>query len=359
MNLQELGWNNRLQQAFSSLQQSNLIPARIFSENRGSYLLMSEQGELTATISGRYRNSAQTRTDLPAVGDWVAIEPQSEQVSASIHTLLPRYSTFIRKAAGFKTQEQVVAANIDYVFIVCGLDDNFNIRRIERYIALTWSSGAQPVVILNKADVISNPDQLAEMRDQVEKIALGVPIHIISALNADTISELHPYFTTGVTVALLGSSGVGKSTLINLLLNTEQQKTIATRTGDSKGRHTTTQRQLFMLPNSGMVIDTPGMRELQLWMDEETLAASFSDIKELAQHCKFRDCQHDTEPGCAVQAAITTGKLELSRLIGYSKMRRELQHLATRQQENQWQSRKADRKFGKMCRDIMKHKKNK
>jgi ribosome biogenesis GTPase / thiamine phosphate phosphatase len=358
MNIHNLGWNDTFQQAFNNVVQTDWLPARVSSENRGVITLLSEAGELTGTIAGRLRNQATSKSDFPVVGDWVCITANLNQQTATIHTILPRQTTFSRKTAGTKTEQQILSANIDYVFIITGLDHNFNIRRIERYLNLAWNSCAQPIVILNKADII-NSRVKDEITTQLSAISLTTTVHFISALTGNGISELKPYFTDHKTAALLGSSGVGKSTLTNLLLGKTQQKTAEIRAEDSKGRHTTTTRQLFVLPTGGLIIDTPGMRELQLWLDEEESATGFKDVEELAQDCKFYDCTHDVEPNCAVKAAIAAGKLDPKRLENYRKMQRELKHLATKQQETNWQTRKEQRQFGKMCRDIMKAKKNK
>ena len=356
MSLVALGWNNILQEAYDNISETNLIPARVFSVDRSMYQLMTEDGELSGTITGNFRHRVQESGDFPAVGDWVLIAVNSNEGTASIHALLPRHSKFSRKVTGTIIQEQVIAANIDTVFIVSGLDDDFNLRRIERYLSLTWNSGAQPVIILNKADQISDEEKLASIIKETEAVALGVPVYAISATTAFGTIDLAPYFSTGKTVAFLGSSGVGKSTLLNLILGRTEQKTAAIREDDSKGRHTTTRRQLFMLPSGGMIIDTPGMRELQLWMSESDFAGSFSDIEEFAVNCRFNDCTHNNEPGCAVKAAIELGALLPERLTSYCKMLRELKYLDQRQQETSWQTHQADRKFGKMCRDVMKEK---
>jgi ribosome biogenesis GTPase len=320
---------------------------------------MSEFGELSGSVSGNYHNKTTRRADFPAVGDWVIVEPDLKQKSATIINLLPRHSMFARKTTGTKTEEQAVAANIDTVFIITGLDNNFNINRIERYVTLIWSSGARPVIILNKADMLEDAHQKEEIYQQITSVAIDLPIHFISAATGEGMLELQQYFTKGSTIAMVGSSGVGKSTLINSLLGNIQQKTVAVREKDAKGRHTTTHRQIFLLPGGGMVVDTPGMRELQLWMDEEDLNIGFSDIERLAIHCRFSDCSHSSEPGCAVQAAIDAGHLDESRLIGYKKMQRELKHLANRQQENLHHKRATERQFSKMCRNVMKHKRKK
>lgn len=355
MDLIELGWNNTFEQGFNQLREGNWVPARIFSEDKGSYILMSELGELTGRISGKYRYLTKNRADFPAVGDWVVIEALTNEGIGIIHALLPRSTVFSRKAAGSKIEEQVIAANIDTVFIIFGLDNNFNLRGIERYVALVWNSGAQPVIILNKADLISNEDELTKIRHEVESVVFGVPVHFISAATRSGMAELEKYFSLGRTIALVGSSGVGKSTLTNTFLDKFQQKIGSIRENYSKGRHTTTRRSIFILPTSSMIIDMPGMRELQLWMEEKDLDTGFSDIESLSTNCHFRDCKHNDEPGCAVQEAILQGYLDSNRLKSYHKMLRELQYLASCQQQNLWDSRLEDRKFGKERHNLLKH----
>jgi ribosome biogenesis GTPase len=239
---------------------------------------------------------------------------------ATIQQVLPRQSQFVRQAAGTVTAAQVVAANVDTVFLMSGLDGDFNLRRIERYLVTAWDSGAHPVVVLNKTDACAD---LAGAIAAVSAVAPKVPSHAISAMTGTGLEQLTPYLAPGQTVALIGSSGVGKSTLTNALLGTAQQATQAVRADDSRGRHTTTRRQLIPLPSGALLIDTPGLRELQLWSSGSGLADTFGDITALAAACKFRDCQHQDEPGCAVQAAIATGDLRLQRLLSYHKLQRE------------------------------------
>ncbi|MFA6408859.1 MAG: ribosome small subunit-dependent GTPase A [Gammaproteobacteria bacterium] len=353
MNLILLGWNAKFQETFDNLKDTNLIPARIISEDKGSYVVMTATKEIRSKISGAYFYTAKTRIDLPVVGDWVAIQASGEL--AIIHTLLPRNTLLSRKASGENTEEQPLAANIDYVFIISGLDKNYNLRRIERYITLAWNSGAQPIIILNKVDLVNDNEKLDQIAHDIEAIACSLPVHFISSLNNEGLSALSSYFSNNKTVALLGSSGVGKSTLTNTLLGEVLQKTTSTRESDSKGRHTTTRRQLFQLSDGGMLIDTPGMRELQLWVDENTIDSSFSDIETLATNCRFRDCTHSHEVGCAVQEAIAQNTLSKNRLSNYLKMQREAKYLSKRQKETSWDTRLEDRKFGKRLRNARKH----
>ncbi|MFC2069731.1 ribosome small subunit-dependent GTPase A [Chloroflexota bacterium] len=331
--LEELGWNSYFQESFQSFEVSGFIPARVISEYKNSYQVNSEYGELSAKISGKMQYQARTGDQYPSVGDWVAIKLQDDETKGIIQAILPRKSKFSRKAAGGKTEEQVVAANVDTVFIVNGLDGgrNFNLRRIERYLTLAWNSNAVPVIILNKMDLCPNVNDFIR---SVESIARDVPIYPVSAKEKTGMDALRRYVTKGKTVAFLGSSGVGKSALINTLLGTERQEIREVRKGDRQGRHTTTRRELIVLPDGGAVIDTPGMRELQMWADDNDLGSTFYEIETLAKNCRFNDCQHDNEPGCAIRTAIRQGNLDSARLESYLKLQRELRHLMTREDTN-------------------------
>jgi ribosome biogenesis GTPase len=264
------------------------------------------------------------RREYPAVGDWVAIERGGAGQRATIHAVLPRRSRFSRKAAGEVTEEQVVASNVDIVFLVSGLDRDFNPRRIERYLVTAREGGTTPVVILNKADLVGD---LAPIVAEVTELAAGAPVHAISSKARRGLAELDPYLTRGTTIALLGSSGVGKSTLINALLGTERQRTLEVREKDGRGRHSTTNRELIALPHGALLIDTPGMRELQLWEGDGAIDETFEDIDAIAPDCYYRDCQHDTEPRCAVKAAVARGDLSPARLDSFQRLRREVKHL--------------------------------
>ena len=306
--LEDFGWNSFFQKHFQILKIPDSVPARVISESKDSFQVYSQYGELTAKISGKMRYRGEEENQYPAVGDWVVVKPLVNEQKGIIHAVLPRKSKFSRKVAGERTEEQVVSANIDTVFIVSGLDGgrNFNLRRIERYLTLAWNSGATPVIVLNKVDLC--PDVDIYIRS-VEDIAPGISIHPVSAKERIGLDALRNYLTKGNTVAFLGSSGVGKSALINALLGEEKQETGEVRQDDDMGRHTTTKRELILLPGGGIMIDTPGMREIQMWAGEEDLQGAFHDIEMLAKECRFSDCSHNAESGCAVRAAIDQGDL--------------------------------------------------
>lgn len=343
MTLQELGWTDREAAAFEPFAAEGLAPARVAVAYGATFRVYLEHDDVLADVSGRLRHEATSRRDLPAVGDWVAVKRPQAGSRASIQAVLPRKSMFSRKVAGETTAEQIVAANVDTAFLVLGLDRDFNIRRLERYLAMTWSSGAQPVVVLNKADIAADLDEaVAEAR----AVAFGAPVHAISSKAGLGLEHLTDYLRSGCTVALLGSSGVGKSTLINRLLGRERQRTAEVRAADQRGRHTTTHRELVPLPGGALLVDTPGMRELQLWDAEDGVQDAFDDIQSLAPECYFADCQHDTEPRCAVKAAVENGRLAPDRLESYLKLQRELKQLAARQDALALQEEKRKGKIG-------------
>jgi ribosome biogenesis GTPase len=322
MHLASLGWNPFFQQHFSDLQQPALRPARIVEQLNRFLRVRSEDAEYLAEIAGRVRHQAEDRDDLPAVGDWVAITPRPEEGRARIECILPRQTKLARKVAGREQSEQIIATNLDVVFIVSSLNRDLNLRRIERYLALVWESGARPVVLLNKSDLCASADALAA---DVAGSAPGVPIHLLSAIEGTGIETIRTYLTPGKTAAFIGSSGVGKSTIINALSGTTSLRVQPAREDDDRGRHTTSSRQMFFLRDGGIVIDTPGMRELQLWDSNEGVSQTFEDIALLAQRCKFRDCGHHGEPSCEVEAAILAGTLERGRLESHQKLQAELQ----------------------------------
>jgi ribosome biogenesis GTPase len=333
MDLRLLGWNAHWRDLFTSYASETLEPGRIVAEHRGAYIVETENGPRTAFLGGRLRHHATTRSELPAVGDFVAVRRSDDRAGdgpAVIDAVLRRRTAFVRRAAGTRSDDQVIAANIDVVFVMLGLDHDFNVRRAERYLAAVWDSGAMPVILLNKSDICEAVDARV---DDLHHASMGVAIHALSALNADGLDALQAYLREGATVSVVGSSGVGKSTLLNRLLGREAQTTSGVRTHDSRGRHTTTHRELFVLPRGGVVIDTPGMREFQLSASDrgESRAALgvetvFAEIDELAERCRFADCLHQAEPGCAVREAVEQGQLPADRLASYEKLMRELRY---------------------------------
>jgi ribosome biogenesis GTPase len=299
----------------------------VLSERRRSYVVVAAQGEISAAVSGRFRYDAAGPEDFPAVGDWVALGQVNGGPSAVIHAVLPRATRFARPARGDIAFAQVVAANVDVVLIVTALDHDFNLHRLERYLALAWSSGAVPVIVLNKADVC---DDVAGRLADVATVAPGVPVRALSARDGTGLEALAPLLEPGKTVALLGSSGVGKSTIVNALLGYERQHTGEVRADDQRGRHTTTARELLLMPSGSLLIDSPGMRSVGMWEIEEGLADAFADVEAFAADCRFSDCTHGSEPGCAVQRAIAAGELPAARLESQLKLSRESAALAAR-----------------------------
>jgi ribosome biogenesis GTPase / thiamine phosphate phosphatase len=331
--LSPLGWSEHFRIEFEPHADAGLSPGRVATQHRGVWVLATAEGEVEAQITGRMRFEG----ELPAVGDWVAYR------DGVIHALLPRRTGFVRRAAGNETVEQVVAANVDTAFLVMSFYRDLNPRRLERYLALAWESGADPVIVLTKFDLAEDAEAaLAE----VESVAIGVPVHAVSAVTGQGLDELEPYLTPGRTVVLLGSSGVGKSTLVNALLGEERQAVKEIREFDGRGRHTTTARELIALPGGGLVLDTPGMRELQLWDAGEGLAGTFGDIDELARECRFSDCSHESEPGCAVRGVVDAERLE-----SWRKLARELRHLELKQDGRaRSEARKERRRFSRSMR---------
>ena len=348
MNLTTLGWGPDLAEHFEEHAAAGLIAGRVSVPQRGNYIVLTELGELTVEISGKLRHEAGPG-ELPAAGDWVAIAARPEEGGGTIHAVLPRRTAIVRKAAGsVETELQVVGANIDTVFLVTSLNDDLNPRRIERYLATAWESGAQPAILLTKADLCD--DSAAAVLD-VEAIAFGVPVHAVSTVTDEGIGALDAYLGEGRTIALIGSSGVGKSTLVNRLAGREVLATQAIRESDGRGRHTTSHRELVLLPGGGLVLDTPGMRELQLWDSAEGMQEAFDDVEELVAACRFADCGHGVEPGCAVQAALKAGTLAPERYESWVKLQHELEHLERKQGGRaQAEARKARRAFARKLR---------
>ena len=322
--LDTYGWSPFFASSFEAHAAPGRVPARVVATFKHLYRVVTAEGEGAAEIAGRLRHEAKGPEDFPAVGDWVVLAPRPGEERATIHMVLPRRGRLSRKAPGTATGEQVLAANIDTLFLVAGLDGDFNTRRLERTLVLAWDSGAEPVLLLSKADLSPDvPGRVAE----VQALAPAASVVAVSARNGQGLEALEQWLRPGKTVTLLGSSGVGKSTLLNRLLGDERQRTYEVRESDSRGRHTTTHREMFLLPGGALVVDTPGLRELQLWGDEENLDSSFADIAGLATACRFTNCRHDSEPGCAVQGAIASGALALERMASYRKLEAELAHL--------------------------------
>ena len=351
----EYGWDREREAEFEPFARQGFIPGRVIKQARDLSTLVTAIGELTAEVTGRFRHAVAGSADFPVVGDWAVVEPCADG-PALIHTLLSRRSAFARKAAGEEVEAQVAAANIDTVFLVSGLDGDLNLRRIERYLATALESGAAPVVVLNKADL--RPD-LNEIAAEVGSVAPGVPAAIVSAMAEGGLSALEPYLVPRRTVALLGSSGVGKSTIINRLLGEERFRTSSmSDAAAGRGRHTTTSRELVRLLGGALLIDTPGMRELQLWSGDEGLGRAFEDIEALALHCRYPDCRHEGEPGCAVRAAVESGRLEARRLESFLKLRREIRFMELKKdaKARRRQEKATGRRFAAMVKEIKRHK---
>ena len=354
MQLLSLGWCAFFAEAFQPHYHQGLVPARVAGESRGEYVVLSEAGTFLARCSGRLAHRASTRRDYPAVGDWVAITGDGASTT-TIHALLPR-RTILSRAEVSGGAEQVMAANVDTLFIITGLDHNYNLRRIERYLVLGRQSGAEPVVLLNKADLCAETE---ERRRAVETVARDAPVISLSALTGDGIDAIQPFLTEGRTVALLGSSGVGKSTLVNRLCGDTVQVTAEVREDDSRGRHTTTARHLIPIPGGGLLIDTPGMRELGIWEGGDGLDASFDEVSALVARCKFRDCRHESESGCAILTALESGELDPMRFAGWEKLRRE-QAAANRRRDDaarrlatqQWKRRTREQRKSRRFNDL-------
>jgi ribosome biogenesis GTPase / thiamine phosphate phosphatase len=331
MFLRELGWDEGFSHHFDEwANKPDVQPGRVFIEFNYIFRVYVAAGEIEAVLSGRMKHHAESRSELPAVGDWVAIRKRPDDERGTIVAVLPRRSRFSRRMAGQVTDEQVVAANVNVVFIVMALDADYSLRRLERYLILGRDSGAAPVVLLTKPDLA---DDLAARVAEVTAVAGDTPVHVLSPKFNEGIEQVAHYLTPGRTGALLGSSGVGKTTIINRLVGDDVRKTRSVRESDSKGRHTTSNRELVVLPNGGLLIDTPGMREIQLWDVGTAVRETFEDIDEVAAHCHFSDCRHRDEPRCAVKDAVEQGRLGADRLASYVKLQEELAYLARQQDE--------------------------
>jgi ribosome biogenesis GTPase len=330
--LVELGWGGPFEALFADVAPEGSEPARVVATHRETAIVRTGGSDLAAHVSGRFRRDALLLSDYPAVGDWVAIEPRPAERSATIHAIVPRRSAITRsasdsnrRATGRLVDEQVLAANVDVAFLVAAIDRDPNLARLERYLALAWGSGATPVVLLNKVDQAADPNGALR---SVEGIAIGVDVHPISALTGAGVEAVTDHLAPGRTAVVLGPSGVGKSTLANALLGSERQVTSAVRASDARGRHTTTHRELIPLPSGAMLIDTPGIRSLELLDGDGGVESAFAEIQDLAADCRFADCAHRDEPGCAVRAALEDGSLDRRRWGSYEKLRREAAHQA-------------------------------
>ena len=347
-------WRAQFEEAAVGLDDSG--GARIVREDRGLYRTTVDGVSYAAEVTGAFRHGHVDSEEFPAVGDWVVATRVGDEEKLRIHAVVPRATVFRRTGVDGTSDAQVVAANVDTVFIVVGMDGDFNVRRVERYIALGYESGAQPVVVLSKSDLVDAPEVFV---GEIESVAIGVPVHVISSIARDGVEALQEYLGAGKTVACLGSSGAGKSTLINALLGEEVMATGSVREDDSRGRHMTTHRQLIELANGASLIDTPGMRELQLTGDDEGLSAAFEDVEALIGQCRFGDCGHGNEPGCAIRVALESGELDAARFRSYEKLQRELAYVQRRQGESyDYKERQRTKALGKYYKRTQNEKKN-
>lgn len=352
MTLNKWGWNNFFAGHFESHNDTNVFAGRVALQYNNIYKLLTAEGEVWAELSGKLRYQARGPQDLPAVGDWVIIRPVSGESKVIIQHVLSRQTKVSRKVAGAPMDEQVLAANINTIFLVMGLDQDFNLRRLERYRLVADESGAGLVIVLNKADLC---EAIPLRLEAVKSIAPDVPVVVLSATRDSALDPLFDYIDEGRTVAFLGSSGVGKSTIINRMLGAAQQQVQAVRASDGRGRHTTTNRQLIPLPTGGLLVDTPGMRELQLWVEGETMGNTFADIEAIAGGCRFRNCRHESEPACAIQQALNDGQIDLHRFENYQKLQRERRHLELKRDEKS--ERLEHARVKRIHRAFKKHKK--
>lgn len=326
-NLKTLGWNSFFENQFEEHKKSGFVPGRIAVENKNNFLVLTERGEVIAEVSGKLMFTAESNSELPKVGDWTALSIFDDGSNGVIHKVLERKTKVSRKAPGKTSNEQVIITNVDYIFIVQSLDNNYNINRLERYLVTIYQSGAVPVVILSKADLCDDVDFKVE---EIRKNHPDIKIIVISSFENIGINELKNFIEPGKTYAFLGSSGVGKSTIINNLAGEEIQKTTEVRTSDNKGKHTTTKRELIILPDKGILIDTPGMRGLKLWAAEDGMTNTFTEFEEFAGQCRFTDCTHTHETGCAVIEAVTNNLIPQNKYDNYLKLRKELRYLESR-----------------------------
>ncbi|MTI71247.1 MAG: ribosome small subunit-dependent GTPase A [Firmicutes bacterium] len=343
MNLNKLGWNKSFENEFEYYKEKGFIPDRVIGKHKNRYILYNNGEYIKAQLAGKFRYKATLKKDFPSVGDWVATKVIKKESKGIIHGVLERKTSFVRRLpisggrkikngeiVGGSPEEQVIASNIDTAFIVSSLDGNFNIQRIERYITLVYNSGANPVIILNKMDLCDNVEKYIK---ELENIAMGLEIHPISVIKNKNMDIFNKYLLPGKTLVFIGSSGVGKSTITNYLLGEDKQRTKTISKASGKGRHTTTSTEMLFHSSGSMIIDTPGLKELQLWGDKEALKESFQDIIDLSNGCKFNDCRHDTEPGCAVKQAIKEGIITKKRFESYKKQLREIKKVSKEKRE--------------------------
>lgn len=344
---------NNVEQQFSQEQKewtaNGFSIARIIAEHKGRYAILLDDKELSAEITGKMMFAAETRKDYPAVGDWVAVQLYGDNSPAIVHHILPRKTVLSRKSSGREIEEQIIATNMDIVFIIQGLDNNFNLRRLERFLVIATQSGAEPVILLSKTDLLSE-DEVSKQIEEVRTVSKNTPVIAYSAKTLIHVEDIKALITKDSTVCFIGSSGSGKSTLINRFLGREKIQTQEVREEDSRGKHTTTHRELIALESGGSVIDTPGLREIGLWEVGSSIEEAFTDIEDLALNCKFTDCSHDQEPGCAVRSALENGTLEQERYESYLKLRREADFIASKSSVTKQQERKAKEK--QLAKDI-------
>lgn len=333
--LEHWGWDERWAAVFAATPGRGLLPGRVVSEHRGAYHVIAADGERVARLPGALRHKTENAADLPAVGDWVAIEALPGERTAVVRLVLPRRTKLSRRAAGENDAEQVIAVNLDSVFVTTALNADFNARRLERFLAVCRESGAEPVILLNKSDACDDPAPYAA---QAAEVAGGAPVLRVSAKTGAGLDGLAPWLKPGRTVGFVGTSGVGKSTLVNRLLGEERLRTRETRAHDERGKHTTTRRELFRLPGGAILLDTPGMREMQFWEAERGVAATFEEIDALAGSCRFGNCAHGSEPGCAVKAAVEAGTVSPARLEAWRKLKKELDARRTNEMRKNWKN---------------------
>lgn len=353
MTLTDLGWDAGFMEAFKPFAAEGWLPGRIGTQFRGGYGIMAESGDFLGDISGRFRHRILSPNDAPCVGDWVAFERPKQSGPCTIHALLPRRTQFSRASAGLATTQQVLAANIDHVFVVESLAEKPNLRRIERFLTLAWESGAKPHVVLTKSDLCPNTKEVVEA---TRAIAGNADVSAVSGLTGKGMKTVRKFLKPGRTAVLLGPSGVGKSTLINSLNDDDTQEVLPVRESDQKGRHATKSRELVLLPEGGLIIDTPGLREIQLWEGQVGVGEAFADIEELSRSCRFTNCRHESEPGCAIQAALKEGKLDVVRVTSFKKLLGESKTFESRNQvRTQIDEHRRAKNLTRSLRDLPKH----